>query len=239
MNARTRNVRWVCGTCSVGTLGPSKPRRDNIVRYCLDCSRDAGKLVLRVAPALERARTERVVRTKSTAEKAAERRAVRLDAYYTVAGVNLRTELASMLKCPVFLSTRLTVRGSVSATRRSLAAGDIDLRVRRASTKPNRRGVAWSSQMRMQITDFPGVTRWEVLETLMHELTHIMCYAARGSAGRGHGPHFKTMYRLACEQHFGVRPRVETRFIGEVSRMLREREEGKRDAPATAAGETS
>jgi hypothetical protein len=33
-----------------------KPRMDSIVRYCLPCSQKAGRLVRRVAPALERQR---------------------------------------------------------------------------------------------------------------------------------------------------------------------------------------
>lgn len=53
-----KRIRWECPAGKhPGVLGPSRPRRDNIVRYCLPCSEAAGKLVERVAPALERKRT--------------------------------------------------------------------------------------------------------------------------------------------------------------------------------------
>lgn len=68
--SKPRRTRWVCPECDDGVLGPQRPRRDNIVRYCLPCSEKAGKLVERSTPSLDKRREAR-------AEKNAERRAAK------------------------------------------------------------------------------------------------------------------------------------------------------------------
>ena len=66
-------VRWTCpNSLHPGVLGPSKPRRDNICRYCFACSEKAGKLVERVVPKLE---AKRQSRKERAAEKAKAERA--------------------------------------------------------------------------------------------------------------------------------------------------------------------
>jgi hypothetical protein len=52
-----KRYRWKCPSCGEGVLGPQKPRRDNVIRFCLKCSRKEGHLVERVCPALEKKRT--------------------------------------------------------------------------------------------------------------------------------------------------------------------------------------
>ena len=54
----TQNVRWKCEVCNSGLLAPSRPRMNDVRRYCLPCSADTGKLVQRIAPALEKKREE-------------------------------------------------------------------------------------------------------------------------------------------------------------------------------------
>lgn len=68
--SKPRRTRWVCPECGDGTLGPRRPRRDNIVRYCLPCSEKAGKLIERSTPALDRQRDKRAA---ALAERRAER----------------------------------------------------------------------------------------------------------------------------------------------------------------------
>ena len=68
--SKPRRTRWVCPDCGDGKLGPQRPRRENIVRYCLPCSEKAGRLVERETPALTKNREKR-------AEQMAERRAVK------------------------------------------------------------------------------------------------------------------------------------------------------------------
>jgi hypothetical protein len=49
-----------------------------------------------------------------------------------------------------------------------------------------------------------------------YELAHIL------TRGHGHDHVWRHVFRLLCEQAYGVRPRVENRFIGEGSRRMRE-----------------
>lgn len=66
----TKNVRWKCEICDSGLLAPSRPRMNDVRRYCLPCSADTGKLVHRVAPSLEKKRAvKKVAATKRTTSK--------------------------------------------------------------------------------------------------------------------------------------------------------------------------
>ena len=82
-------------------LASSRPRRDDVARYCLPCSKKTGRLVRRAAPVLEAGRAARAVRTKSkraakvTREKAAEA------ARYLVDGVDLRAAMLGAWALPV------------------------------------------------------------------------------------------------------------------------------------------
>lgn len=69
---KTQNVRWKCDVCSDGLLAPSRPRKNDVRRYCLPCSVDAGVLVERTAPALEKKRAAKKV---TTSKKQASKRA--------------------------------------------------------------------------------------------------------------------------------------------------------------------
>lgn len=65
------SVRWTCpNDLHPGVLGPSKPRRDNLCRYCLPCSEKVGKLVERVVPKLEAKREAKRERASEKAKAA-------------------------------------------------------------------------------------------------------------------------------------------------------------------------
>lgn len=86
--AAAKNVRWKCPTCGNGLLAPSKPRMNDVRRYCLPCSAKSGILVQRVAPALERKRA--ASRQQATAKRAATR--LRAQQERTVAGMDVEKE---------------------------------------------------------------------------------------------------------------------------------------------------
>jgi hypothetical protein len=202
----TRLVRWTCPTADaghVGVLAPSRPRKDDVRRFCLECSRATGRLVARVPPALERQREVRRAREVERLVKKAVKERERDAAYYTVAGVNLYEEMLRMIQAKVFVGTPLRHRG-----RRPT------LIVRRRSSRPTRFGFAHSGQWRIIISAYPSITEHDVRETLCHELAHL------ATPYKGHGVAWKTMFRLAAEETLGVRPRIEKRFHGEVTRML-------------------
>lgn len=84
MATKTKRTRWVCPQCDHGHLGPTRPRKDNIVRYCLPCSEKEGKLIERVPPSLEKRRSAQAEKAKAkrqaklAREKAAEKKRTHL-----------------------------------------------------------------------------------------------------------------------------------------------------------------
>jgi hypothetical protein len=68
----TKQVRWKCANCNHGLLAPTKPRKNDVRRYCLPCSGKTGKLVERVSPTLEKQRTTKkaAVKKKTVAKRA-------------------------------------------------------------------------------------------------------------------------------------------------------------------------
>jgi hypothetical protein len=130
----------------------------------------------------------RLRRRKPSARRPAPQRP---PAYFLVAGVRLDEEMERLRGLPVFA-------GGPLAERRP------ELKVRRASTRPNRVGFAVPTEHRLQVTAFPGVRAGDVLETLLHELTHLHVGRAR-EAHAWHGRTFKATLARAMEEAYGVR----------------------------------
>lgn len=80
--AKPTRRRWKCQLCEDVVLAPTRPRRDDVRRFCLDCSKKTGRLVERVCPTLDAKRAKknekRAARRKSDAEKRAADPLVRL-----------------------------------------------------------------------------------------------------------------------------------------------------------------
>jgi predicted RNA-binding Zn-ribbon protein involved in translation (DUF1610 family) len=68
-NMNSKQARWKCPNCGDGILAPQRPRLDDVRRYCLPCSSKSGKLVERIAPALEAQRTRRKEQRTSMKKK--------------------------------------------------------------------------------------------------------------------------------------------------------------------------
>lgn len=205
MVAATKKVRWSCPNDArhSAVLGPSKPRRNNVCRYCLVCSSRHGVLVERVAPVVEKKRVARKERTAAKAKAEGERRDATHARRLTVAGIRVDEEVARLWKLPVAMAAR---RASSMVPH---------VHVRRAGVKPRTRlGHAYAFAREIQIVDYPGITANDVLETLAHEVAHCL------TPSKGHGVAWKTAFRLLCEQRHGVRPVVERRFHGNVVPLL-------------------
>lgn len=90
-----------------------------------------------------------------------------------------------------------------------LAEREPELKVRRARKRPNRLGFAVPSQFRLSVTAYPGIRAGDVLETLLHELTHL--HVGRAAEAHGwHGTTFKRTLARAMAEAYGVagpRPR--------------------------------
>ncbi len=110
--------------------------------------------------------------------------------YYLVAGVALDEEMERLRALSVFADGPL-------AERRPL------LKVRRASTKPNRLGFAVPTEFRLSVTAYPGIRTGDVLETLLHELVHLHVGRA-AEAHAWHGPTFKRTLGQAMREAYGT-----------------------------------
>ena len=110
--------------------------------------------------------------------------------YYLVAAVPLDREMARLRALPVFADG-------------PLAAAVPELKVRRARRRPNRVGFAVPTQFRLSVTAYPGIRPGDVLETLLHELTHLHVGRA-AEAHAWHGRTFKTILAKAMREAYGV-----------------------------------
>jgi hypothetical protein len=110
--------------------------------------------------------------------------------YYLVAGVPLDAEMERLRALPVFAAG-------------PLARQRPELKVRRASRKPNRLGFAVPSEFRLSVTAYPGIRTGDVLETLLHELVHLHVGRAKEAHG-WHGPTFKRTLARAMREAYGV-----------------------------------
>lgn len=84
-----------------------------------------------------------------------------------------------------------------------LADTSPQLKIRRASRRPNRLGFAVPSQFRLSVTAYPGIRPGDVLETLLHELVHLHVGRA-AEAHAWHGPTFKRTLSRAMQEAYGV-----------------------------------
>ncbi len=119
--------------------------------------------------------------------------------YFLVAGVALDDEMQRLRSLAVFGDGPLAVRAP-------------ELKVRRAGTRPNRLGFAVPTQFRLSVTVYPGIRPGDVLETLLHELTHLHVGRA-AEAHAWHGRTFKMTLARAMAEAYGIagRPPGHTR----------------------------
>lgn len=115
--------------------------------------------------------------------------------YYLAAGVDLRAEAARLASLP-----------ALGGPDGCLATDPPELTVRRASRPPRRTlGFAVPTENRLSVTVYPGIGRGDLLETLLHELTHLAVGELPGSR-RWHGREFRLTLALAMYQAYGVVP---------------------------------
>lgn len=110
--------------------------------------------------------------------------------YYAVAGVALDEEMQRLRALPVFADG-------------PLARSTPQLKVRRASKRPNRLGFAVPGEWRLSVTAYPGIRRADVLETLLHELVHLHVGRA-AEAHAWHGPTFKSTLARAMREAYAI-----------------------------------
>src|ERR1700709_764124 len=111
-------------------------------------------------------------------------------AYYDVAGVPLDREMERLRALPVFAGGPLAARAPA-------------LKVRRARARPNRLGFALPAEFRLSVPAYPGIRPGDVLEPLLHELTHLHVGRA-AEAHAWHGRTFRATLARAMGEAYGV-----------------------------------
>ena len=110
--------------------------------------------------------------------------------YYVVAGIALDEEMERLRCLETFATGPLPARAP-------------ELKVRRSSSRPNRLGFAVPGEFRLSVTAYLGIRPGDVLETLLHELTHLHVGRA-AEAHAWHGRTFKTTLASAMAEAYGV-----------------------------------
>lgn len=110
--------------------------------------------------------------------------------YYRVAGLDLAIEMERLCRLGVFAGGGLPRRRP-------------QLKVRRATGRPNRLGFAVPSEWRISVTAYPGIRRADAEETLLHELVHLHVGVQPGRR-RWHGRAFRDALHEAMHEAYGV-----------------------------------
>lgn len=148
--------------------------------------------------------------------------------YYLVAGVVLDQELERLRALPIFADGPLAARRP-------------ELKVRRASKRPNRLGFAVPTEFRLSVTAHPGIRPGDIQETLLHELVHL--HVGRAAEPRAwHGQTFKQALATAMKQAYGIviRPPSSTRHgtYAEAIERARSQRNGTRDEDGRVVSRT-
>lgn len=188
--------RWVCPVCGKGALAPSRPRKDDVRRYCLPCSTKTGRLVLRVAPAVEKARAESKERRAAKAATVRQTAKQKAEAQRTIGGFDLLAEARRLWRTEAFRRE--------PGWRKDLP----EITLRRTTTgKFRTSGFCWSRTRAVTLT--VGTDTAEALEALAHELTHaIVRY-------EGHSTRFWSLLRAVAKEAW---PTAEFDFPNAASR---------------------
>lgn len=197
-----RRVRWECPNGKhPAVLASTRPLKDATARYCLPCSEATGRLVPRVAPALETKRAAAALRAQTKAQRARDRaraaaRAQRyvtvLEADGTLGELDVAKTLAKMQRLPAVVDAAGRARWRVNEP--------VDFTLHRRTDK-HRSGNAVSGG-EIHLTLGPDPPRECVEELILHELLH---YVLPG--GAGHGREFRgALIRAAKRWWPGVQP---------------------------------
>lgn len=205
--AAAKRVRWVCPNgLHPAKLASARPPMDSLERYCVNCSIHTGKLVERIAPALEskRATAAQTAAAKAKAKRAREAKARERakdaeKARYTVEGIDLRDEMGCLLRLKAWKG-KFGAPGPDGGFHNSP-----ELVISRRTKYPTRLGYAEPWRWRITIATYPGQTLADARETLVHELTHLVVGHQPGSRA-WHGPEFKKTMLAAFKQAYKVGP---------------------------------
>jgi hypothetical protein len=189
-----KQVRWKCGICDHGLLAPTKPRKNDVRRYCLACSSKTGKLVERVAPSLEKKREQRSAVVKEQNKVKRERTATKLQPLK-----ERKKREAERQRIFEKEADRIWALFFPNGTNRK--------RPRIKLVYSHSRGVSglwdgWEVLVRIPRSSVGGAQEWE---TLAHELCHAVVGSRHRDNEGSHGRTFYTTLKPVIEKRWKVR----------------------------------
>lgn len=210
--AKPRRVRWECPNgLHPAVLGSTRPLAEATVRFCLPCSEAEGKLVRRVAPALERKRVARQRQSAAAASVKARRAALRVTLLdFGDGDEGVEVDAGELLKRAWASETLKAARRDAGWHPRRAAPA---LRIRRG-TRAERASHAGTERGRQRDTlgahaktlDFeivmtvgPGCGREWFEAILVHEAAHMAV-----KSGEAHGRTWRSTYIRAMRELYGV-----------------------------------
>jgi hypothetical protein len=205
--SKARRIRWECPNgLHPGVLGSTRPPRDSVVRYCWPCSQESGRLVERIAPALETKRAAGAQRSAAKRSAKADR-----DRAAAIAAVSAPvTDSDEPLRVDKVLSEIWAL-----PTRRAEGAQVIpELAVRRGTKSHTSGHCHYGGRI---VVTVGRVDTASAVATVIHEVAHEVAYQAgkrrwlkgqaeKRSAGTGHGSLFKSIFRSLVTDYTGVAP---------------------------------
>ena len=192
-----KQVRWKCERCEDGLLAPSKPRLDDVRRYCLPCSSETGKLVERIAPALE---AQRITAKQKYQKKVAKRKQIErsLDAVVRdrrkarkALVAHVEKEAAKIWEMMLEIQSEIPARYRLPHHYARQSAPRIEFGVSR--TGINGSGHAWVGSHRIRLVLPHRVQSDRSWHLLVHELAHCAVGVDEGNS------HPEQMYQLMKE----------------------------------------
>lgn len=171
------NARWKCPQCDSGVIAPTRPRMNDVRRYCLPCSAKTGVLVQRTAPALDKKRAASKAKTQ---EKQTVKRVKQVQAR-SHAGFDWQKEAQRIWRILCKQNNKTMRMPVIKVVNRKRAASS---------------GYCYYSQhmISMQM----GTNTVDAWETLAHELNHAIGY-------HGHDHNFYRSLKALTEARWKVR----------------------------------
>ena len=186
--------KWLCPTCGSVKIASSRPRRDDIRRYCVSCSESTGRLVARTCPILDAKRERRAAERKDRTIEQRDRERQLKARTYTVDGIDVRDEFK-----------RLTAIARDIAKERREFMPTPTLIVRRSATSDGTSGHVRYGDQRIVITIGKTCDRAEAVEVLAHEVAHLICPTSEHHGQKFHAALGEILERAYDIQSFAYR----------------------------------
>lgn len=155
---------WTCTRCESRVVGPQRPRKNAVARFCLSCSEKTGYLVPRECRAVIERATRRHEARKVKIKKTREKRTAKHETYITLNGVNLGAELYRIWNLPAARARRLTHNRTQAFPQ---------LRVKRPANTKAWSGYANFGRRTVMVRAGADVDQARIAEILVHEIAHM------------------------------------------------------------------